>query len=423
MPADQPAPSPATEKPAGRDYRETLFLPETPFPMKAGLPTREPQWIAKWDEIGLYEKLRADGAARPKFVLHDGPPYANGAIHIGHAENKILKDFVVRSRQMAGFDADYVPGWDCHGLPIEWKVEEDFRKAGRKKHEIDPVEFRRACRAYADKWIPQQLVEFRRLGIEGDWKHYYSTMSFAAEAAIAAEWMKVVRTGLVYRGSKPVMWSPVERTSLAEAEVEYEDKTSTAIWVGFPVLRSNLPGLTKQPTKIVIWTTTPWTIPGNRAIAYAPNIEYVIVRFAVPDRRPLPINASDLSVDERNHAPVTDLSLDEYAKNKTDEAAERHRLRDEYDDLAFVVASARLHDFAQFLKARLSNLDVEGPFAGDLLAGTICAHPLRDWRPSPLAGEGREGGKTPPKSPSSFTGGAPRRSNGTRPSFTLAPFA
>ncbi len=186
MPADQPAPSPASDKPAGRDYKETLFLPETPFPMKAGLPAREPQWIAKWDETNLYQQLRVAAAARPKFVLHDGPPYANGAIHIGHAENKILKDFVVRTRQMMGFDADYVPGWDCHGLPIEWKVEEDFRKAGRKKHEIDPVEFRRACRAYADKWIPQQLVEFRRLGIEGDWKHYYSTMSYAAEAAIAA---------------------------------------------------------------------------------------------------------------------------------------------------------------------------------------------------------------------------------------------
>ncbi len=279
MPADQPAPSPATDKPAGRDYRETLFLPETQFPMKAGLPAREPQWIAKWDEIGLYDKLRADGAARPKFVLHDGPPYANGAIHIGHAENKILKDFIVRSKQMAGFDADYVPGWDCHGLPIEWKVEEDFRKAGRKKHEIDPVEFRRACRAYADKWIPQQLVEFRRLGIEGDWKNYYSTMSYAAEAAIAAEWMKVVRTGLVYRGSKPVMWSPVERTSLAEAEVEYEDKTSTAIWVKFPVavlgFKSGDPTEFKGAS-VVIWTTTPWTIPGNRAVAFNPKISYGI---------------------------------------------------------------------------------------------------------------------------------------------------
>ena len=179
--------------------------------------------------------MREDAAARPKVVFHDGPPYANGPIHIGHAENKILKDFVVRTRQMAGFDCDYVPGWDCHGLPIEWKVEEDFRKAGRKKADVPAVEFRRACRAYADKWIPLQKEEFKRLGIEGDWDHYYTTMSFEAEAAIAREFLRVVRTGLVYRGSKPVMWSPVERTSLAEAEVEYAEKTSPTIWVKFPI--------------------------------------------------------------------------------------------------------------------------------------------------------------------------------------------
>ncbi len=179
----------------GRDYRETLFLPETPFPMKAGLPVREPERVKHWAEIGLYHLLRADAAGRPKFVLHDGPPYANGAIHIGHAENKILKDLVVRSKQMTGFDCDYVPGWDCHGLPIEWKVEEDFRKAGRKKQDVPAVEFRKACRDYADKWIPLQKEEFQRLGIEGDWEKYYSTMSFAAEAAIAAEFLRVVRRG------------------------------------------------------------------------------------------------------------------------------------------------------------------------------------------------------------------------------------
>ena len=197
----------------GRDYRETLFLPETSFPMKAGLPQREPERVKHWQEINLYARLREDARERPKFILHDGPPYANGAIHIGHAENKILKDLVVRTKQMMGFDCDYVPGWDCHGLPIEWKVEEDFRKQGKKKQDVPAVEFRRACRAYADKWIPLQKEEFKRLGIEGDWERYYSTMSFAAEAAIAAEFLRVVRTGLVYRGSKPVMWSPVERTS------------------------------------------------------------------------------------------------------------------------------------------------------------------------------------------------------------------
>jgi isoleucyl-tRNA synthetase len=270
------------DAPTGRDYRETLFLPETSFPMKAGLPQREPERVKYWQEIGLYARLREDAAKRPKAVFHDGPPYANGPIHIGHAENKILKDFVVRTRQMMGFDCDYVPGWDCHGLPIEWKVEEDFRKAGRKKAEVPAVEFRRACRAYADKWIPLQKEEFKRLGIEGDWENYYSTMSFEAEAAIAREFLRVVRTGLVYRGSKPVMWSPVERTSLAEAEVEYAEKTSPTIWVKFPIKTFADPS-GKMPVEqmsrivgasIVIWTTTPWTIPGNRAISYSQRISY-----------------------------------------------------------------------------------------------------------------------------------------------------
>jgi len=260
---------------SGRDYRETLFLPELPgdpFPMRAGLPKKEPERVKYWTDIGLYRLLREDGEPRAKFVLHDGPPYANGAIHIGHAENKILKDLVVRSKQMMGFDCDYVPGWDCHGLPIEWKVEEDFRKAGRKKQDVPAVEFRKACRAYADKWIPLQREEFIRLGIEGDWDHYYTTMSYAAEAAIAREFLRVVATGLVYRGSKPVMWSPVERTSLAEAEVEYAEKTSPTIWVKFPVIAAARAELIAAA--VVIWTTTPWTIPGNRAIAYSPKISY-----------------------------------------------------------------------------------------------------------------------------------------------------
>lgn len=277
---------PLADEPKGRDYRETLFLPDTPFPMKAGLPQKEPERVKHWGEIGLYRRLREAAKDRPKHILHDGPPYANGAIHIGHAENKLLKDFVVRTRQMAGFDCDYVPGWDCHGLPIEWKVEEDFRKAGRKKQDVPAVEFRKACRDYADKWIPLQREEFKRLGIEGDWDNYYSTMSFEAEAAIAAEFLKVVRTGLVYRGSKPVMWSPVERTSLAEAEVEYQEKTSPTIWVKFPILwtaHANQEALAKRvealrDVSVVIWTTTPWTIPGNRAISYSRDIRYGIYR-------------------------------------------------------------------------------------------------------------------------------------------------
>jgi isoleucyl-tRNA synthetase len=293
--ADEPK-----ERVPGRDYRETLFLPDTPFPMKAGLAQREPERLKYWAEIDLYSRLREAAAARPKAVFHDGPPYANGAIHIGHAENKILKDLVVRTKQMAGFDCDYVPGWDCHGLPIEWKVEEDFRKAGRKKADVPAVEFRKACREYADKWIPLQREEFKRLGIEGDWQHYYTTMSYDAEAAIAAEFLRVVRTGLVYRGSKPVMWSPVERTSLAEAEVEYAEKTSPTIWVKFPIARddglsdrlvsrriaSQVEGTTFSEAEakkfyeqlldasIVIWTTTPWTIPGNRAISFSEGIDY-----------------------------------------------------------------------------------------------------------------------------------------------------
>ncbi|MBY0566272.1 MAG: isoleucine--tRNA ligase [Hyphomonadaceae bacterium] len=247
--------------------------------MKAGLAQREPERLKHWAEIGLYHLLRKQAADRPKFVFHDGPPYANGAIHIGHAENKILKDFVVRTKQMAGYDCDYVPGWDCHGLPIEWKVEEDFRKAGRKKAEVPAVEFRKACREYADKWIPLQREEFKRLGIEADWDHYYTTMSYEAEAAIAAEFLRVVRTGLVYRGSKPVMWSPVERTSLAEAEVEYAEKTSPTIWVKFPVVgfqsvSGNTLGEGPAGVSVVIWTTTPWTIPGNRAISFSPSIQY-----------------------------------------------------------------------------------------------------------------------------------------------------
>ncbi|MCX7358257.1 MAG: isoleucine--tRNA ligase [Alphaproteobacteria bacterium] len=272
------------DAPAGRDYRETVFLPDLPgdpFPLRAGLPKKEPERVKHWAEIGLYHLLRKEAAARPKVVFHDGPPYANGPIHIGHAENKILKDFVVRTKQMAGFDCDYVPGWDCHGLPIEWKVEEDFRKAGRKKSEVPAVEFRRACREYADKWIPLQRDEFRRLGIEADWDKYYTTMSFEAEAAIAREFLRVVRTGLVYRGSKPVMWSPVERTSLAEAEVEYQEKTSPTIWVKFPVVKESdasvesvVGGQSLVGASVVIWTTTPWTIPGNRAISYSPKIKY-----------------------------------------------------------------------------------------------------------------------------------------------------
>jgi isoleucyl-tRNA synthetase len=373
------------DAPSGRDYRETVFLPDLPgdpFPLRAGLPKKEPEQVKRWQEMGLYHLLRQDAAARPKFVLHDGPPYANGAIHIGHAENKILKDIVVRAKQMSGFDCDYLPGWDCHGLPIEWKVEEDFRKQGRKKQDVPAVEFRKACREYADKWIPLQKEEFIRLGIEGDWDKYYSTMSFEAEAAIAAEFLRVVRTGLVYRGSKPVMWSPVERTSLAEAEVEYQEKTSPTIWVKFPIVDwgsapSNDWNWARDGASIVIWTTTPWTIPGNRAISYNPKIRYAV--FEVEEV-------------EQNEKFVP------WAK-----VGER-----------LIIARDLAHGVAHNAKAKFRYLADIMLERGGASFGIICAHPLRDWCPSPLAGEGRVGGigatspssmQTPPPTAPSPQGG------------------
>jgi isoleucyl-tRNA synthetase len=260
----------ADKKPAeANDYSDTLFLPQTDFPMRAGLPQKEPELLARWERLGLYRRLRTAGKGRARFILHDGPPYANGNVHIGTALNKILKDIVTRTHQMAGWDSNYVPGWDCHGLPIEWKVEEEYRAKGKDKDKVPIVEFRRECREFAEKWIGVQKQEFRRLGVEGDWETYYTTMSFDAEAAIARELMKFAMSGQLYRGSKPVMWSVVEKTALAEAEVEYEDYTSDTVWVKFPVLEGSLSG-----ASVVVWTTTPWTIPGNRAISFSGKISY-----------------------------------------------------------------------------------------------------------------------------------------------------
>jgi isoleucyl-tRNA synthetase len=253
-----------------RDYRGTLFLPKTDFPMKAGLPQREPEWLARWEKLDLYGKLRESAKGREAFILHDGPPYANGNIHIGHALNKILKDIVVRSQQMMGKDAAYIPGWDCHGLPIEWKIEEKYRKKGKNKDEVPPLEFRRECREFAQHWVDVQREEFKRLGVSGEWDNPYLTMSFDAEAKIVEEFQKFLMNGSLYRGSKPVMWSVVEKTALAEAEVEYQDHTSHTIWVKFPVVKGG--GL--EGAFVVIWTTTPWTIPGNRAISYSQKIAY-----------------------------------------------------------------------------------------------------------------------------------------------------
>lgn len=253
------------------DYSKTLYLPQTDFPMRAGLPDKEPLLVKRWQEMKLYKKLRESAAGRPLYVLHDGPPYANGNIHIGHALNKILKDVITRSFQMRGFDSNYVPGWDCHGLPIEWKIEEQYRAKGKNKDEVPINEFRKECRDFAQTWIGVQTEEFKRLGIEGDFDNPYTTMAFHAEARIAGELLKFAMSGQLYRGSKPVMWSVVERTALAEAEVEYHDYESDTIWVKFPVAEGahDLAGVS-----VVIWTTTPWTIPGNRAVAYSPRIAY-----------------------------------------------------------------------------------------------------------------------------------------------------
>ena len=253
------------------DYSKTLNLPQTEFPMRAGLPKKEPQLVERWQDMDLYRLLREDAAGRPKFVLHDGPPYANGNIHIGHALNKVLKDIITRSFQMRGYDSNYVPGWDCHGLPIEWKIEEQYRAKGKNKDEVPVNEFRQECRDFAANWIQVQSDEFLRLGIEGDFKKPYKTMDFHAEARIAGELLKFAMSGQLYRGSKPVMWSVVERTALAEAEVEYHDHESDTIWVKFPLVdgAADLDGAC-----VVIWTTTPWTIPGNRAVSYSSRISY-----------------------------------------------------------------------------------------------------------------------------------------------------
>ena len=256
------------------DYKSTVFLPQTTFGMRANLREAEPKVLERWEKLDLYARLRAASKGREKFILHDGPPYANGHLHIGHALNKILKDVINRSQQMMGKDANYVPGWDCHGLPIEWKIEEKYRAEGRNKDEVDIVELRKECREFAEHWIGVQSEEFKRLGVVGDWEKPYTTMSFAAEAQIARELGKFLLNGGLYRGAKPVMWSPVEKTALAEAEIEYHDHDSTFVYVRFPVAATSDEMM--QGASVVIWTTTPWTIPGNRAVAFSPDIDYQV---------------------------------------------------------------------------------------------------------------------------------------------------
>ncbi len=315
---------------SGLDYSRTLYLPKTDFPMRAGLPQKEPEILARWARENLYRALRESGRGRPKFVLHDGPPYANGNVHIGTALNKTLKDIVVRSHQMTGRESNYVPGWDCHGLPIEWKVEEEFyRSKGKSKPDFSDsqaiIAFRRECRAYAEHWLSVQREEFKRLGVVGDWDHPYTTMSYPAEAQIAREIFKFVASGLLYRGSKPVMWSVVEKTALAEAEVEYEDHVSDTTYVAFPV--------TSDDASVLIWTTTPWTIPGNRAIAFSRRIAYGRYR-------------------------VADAPADNWAR----------------PGATYILAQALAETV--FRAAKVGSFEFLGEVAGDTLASAVCAHPL-----------------------------------------------
>jgi isoleucyl-tRNA synthetase len=325
------------QKSDATDYSKTLFLPQTEFPMRAGLPQREPDILKAWNKIGLYERLRETSAGRPKFVLHDGPPYANGNIHIGHALNKILKDVVTKSQQMLGFDSNYVPGWDCHGLPIEWKIEEEnYRSKGKAKPDFRDstamVAFRKECRAYATHWLDVQREEFKRLGIIGDWDHPYATMDYFAEAQIARELMKFAANGTLYRGSKPVMWSVVEKTALAEAEVEYEDYTSDTVWVKFPVTSPAHGAL--AGASVVIWTTTPWTLPGNRAISFSPKIAYGLYK-------------------------VTDAPADNWAKS---------------GDL-LILADALAESV--FKQARVTAYEKVRALPAETLDAVECAHPLK----------------------------------------------
>jgi isoleucyl-tRNA synthetase len=331
-----------------RDWSKTLFLPETAFPMRAGLPQMEPRMLERWAKIRLYDKLREAAKGRAKFILHDGPPYANGNIHIGHALNKILKDLVTRSQQMLGHDSNYVPGWDCHGLPIEWKIEEEYMAKGKAKPNLrDPVAmtaFRAECRAFAEHWLNVQREEFKRLGVEGDWNHPYTTMSFPAEATIAKELMTFAKTGQLYRGSKPVMWSVVEKTALAEAEVEYHDYQSDMVWVKFPVVLPPTGSLIDpedtllvSDASVVIWTTTPWTIPGNRAISFNSKIKYAIYEVT--------------SAPEGNWLKKDEL---------------------------LILAEKLAPDVMKAAKIESGNYRLVKKFAPTALSLLLCAHPLRD---------------------------------------------
>ena len=295
------------------DYKDTVYLPKTDFSMRAGLPAKEPQILKIWEDIGLYKKLREQRKNSEPFILHDGPPYANGNLHIGHALNKIIKDVINRSQSMLGKNANYVPGWDCHGLPIEWKIEENYRKKKKNKDDIPVVEFRKECRDFAKNWMDIQSEEFQRLGVYGDWEAPYSTMKYESEARIMSEIGKFLMNGGLYRGVKPVMWSPVEKTALAEAEIEYHDHISTTIFARFPIIKSPNNILTGH--EIIIWTTTPWTMPGNRAVAYGKDIDYSLLEISSVKESSLAklgdkiLIASDLLEDVINELSIIDYKI------------------------------------------------------------------------------------------------------------------
>jgi isoleucyl-tRNA synthetase len=311
-------------------YKDTVLLPATDFPMRGNLPTLEPKILKRWEEIGLWQRQRDMSQDREKFILHDGPPYANGHLHIGHALNKILKDIINRSRQMAGYDAHYVPGWDCHGLPIEWKIEEEYRAKGLDKDEVPINEFRQECRQFAAKWIDIQREEFKRMGVLGNWDNPYTTMTNEAEATIAEELGKFLLSGALYKGAKPVLWSVVEKTALAEAEVEYQEHRSMTIFVRYPIIETQSTEL--QQAQIVIWTTTPWTIPGSRGIAFHADLDYGLYKI------------TDLG--EKSNADLGDL---------------------------LILSPKLLNNFQE-----ISGLTLEllRPITGDELEGMICQHPL-----------------------------------------------
>jgi isoleucyl-tRNA synthetase len=316
------------------DYKDTVYLPKTDFSMRAGLPTKEPQILKIWEDTKLFKKLREQRKDAKPFILHDGPPYANGNLHIGHALNKIIKDVINRFQSMLGKNANYVPGWDCHGLPIEWKIEENYRKKKKNKDDIPVVEFRKECRDFASKWMDIQSEEFQRLGVYGDWEDPYSTMKYESEAIIMSEIGKFLMNGSLYRGVKPVMWSPVEKTALAEAEIEYHDHVSTTIFARFPIKKAPLEILNDY--EIIIWTTTPWTMPGNRAVAYGKDIDYSLLEIT--------------GVNENSLAKIGDK---------------------------IVVANQLLEEAIKELS--ISNYNVSKKLKGSDFEGSILAHPLNGY--------------------------------------------